>query len=303
MAEIEEINTLLETETAKPQLESPERSDIDIIYEKNQNKSEENDSASYEVAHYDGVDEKFYDDLDLGFETSVEQMALDRENERAVFRNTDDSYEVLEVLEASSGRMAMKGKIYGQEDTWAMVYDSEDETLQGKNLSTGEISELNDPNLMNKAEMLKASIIHSQSIMEKSLREGEYDFVKTDRMSEDFNRHPEAEELIWNGNEPVGKLQDVKQNLESLTSIEPRHVFTKECTGPMKPGLQLVYEGYRFLFHDGSRTNGLDNNTFYGLRAFSKDRSEQRDFADELLEKNIGFEEYAEEVLSKEEII
>jgi len=111
MAEIEEINALLETETARPQLEPPERSDIDIIYEKNRNKSQKYDSASYEVAHYDSVDEKFYDDLDLGFETSVEQLALDRENERAVFRNTDDSYEVLEVIEASSGQLAMKGKI------------------------------------------------------------------------------------------------------------------------------------------------------------------------------------------------
>lgn len=300
MAEIEEVGALLDAEESKPTLESPERSDIDVIYEKSQNKSDSAGHAVYEVNHYDGIEEEFYEDLNLDFETSVERMALDRENERAVFHNTDDTYEVLEVVETAPGKMAMKGQIYGQEDTWAMIYDSDEQSLHGMNMSTGVKSELNDPNLMNKAEMLKNSIIHSEKIMETYLRSDEYRFVRTDKMNQDFERIPEAEGKIWSGNQPRGKLADIKENLDALTDVEPKEAFTKECTGPMKPGLQVVYDGYRFIFHDGSRTEGLDDQTFYGIRAFSKDRDEQREFADDLLDRDEGFNEYAERMLREE---
>ena len=300
MAEIEEIGALLEAEESEPLVESPERSDIDVIYEKSENKSDSSGHAVYEVNHYNGIEEEFYEDLDLGFEVSVEQMALDRENERAVFHNTDDTYDVLEVVDAAPGSIVLKGQIYDQEDTWTMIYDSEEQTLHGKNMSTGATSELDDPNLMNKAELLKKSIIHSEKIMENYLRSDEYDFVRTERMDQDFERIPEAEDKIWDGQKPVGKLEDVKDNFESLTGVEPREAFTKECTDIMKPGLQLVSGDYRFVFHDGSRTEGLDDQTFYGIRAFSKDRSEQEEFADRLREEDEEFTEYAERSLREE---
>lgn len=302
MAEIEEVGALLEANTSEPQLDSPEHSDIDLVYEKDKTKSDSAGRAVYEVEEYSGVDEEHYTDLELDFETSVDKMALDRENDKAVFHNTDDSYEVLEIVDVSFGDLVLKGRIYGQEDTWAMIYDSDNQSLTGKNLSTGAVSELNDPNLVNKTELLKKSIIHSEEMMEDSLRTGEYNFTKTDKMEQDFERIPEAKGKIWNGQQPAGKLVDVKDNLDILTDVDPKDAFTKECTGAMKPGLQLVYDGYRFIFHDGSRTEGLDDRTFYGLRAFSKDRSEQRAFADELLEKDVTFNEYAEEILRREDL-
>jgi hypothetical protein len=299
MPEIEDVGTLLEPETG-PQIDSPGKSDIDVVYEKRGENTNEDEATAYEVSHYDGVEEEFYEELSLDFETSAEQVALDRENERAVFHNTDDTYDVLEVVEASSGKIALKGQIYGQEDTWALVYNSDKQELHGKNMSTGVRSEIDDSNLMNKAEILKRSIVGSERMMERQLRSEEYTFKKTERMKEDFERIPHAENKIWEGQEPSGKLKDVKNSLDSLSSVKPREIFTKECTGPMKPGLQLVYDGYRFIFQDGSRTDGLENKTFYGIRAFSKNRSEQREFADELLERDENFNEYAERVLREE---
>lgn len=302
MSEIEDVGALLEANETGPQLDSPERSDIDVTYEKSNNKSESSGNAVYEVEEYEGVEEEFYEELELGFETSVDRIALDRENEKAIFENTDGSYDALEVVDTYRGDLILKGRIYGQDHTWALNYSSEDKSLNGKNLSTGAESELEDPNLVNKIELLKRSIVHSEKVMENYLRSDEYSFVKTEKMKEDFERIPEAEGKIWDGRKPVGKLGDVRENL-SLADVKPKEAFTKEYGSSLKPGLQLAHDDYRFVFYDGSHIEGLDDQTFFGIRAFSKHESGQKEFSNEIGRSNESFQEYVERILREEGIL
>lgn len=263
----EELREIAETELEEAEL-GGER--YDLKYRRKMDRESGTEYALEEsLPWYEGTE---FEDIEVESSAGVEEIELNLMTGETRITNAEGE-RLYNFCGSYEGETAMLSQIGN--DEYALLYDSQENSLEGVLLETGEQVDMSSPQgskttLMREIEFIRDfyTEVYAQIFEENNSQD--YDVEITDPMKEDLEKLPAK------CTDTVEKKTKKKQGKINSLGLEPEQAFNKPMNNELNGILQEpLGSSFRAWFIPGTHLDSLEDETIYGLRAMRKKDAER----------------------------